>query len=108
LKEENGSILQNKESLLFQDQFELKKERNNNANLINNIYTELIKSNLIQNKFNIEVEKINSDVNNNKDKEGKSINLFSLLKLIKDENNINKILEEKDSLLINQDKFIKE
>jgi len=63
---------------------------------------------LIQNKFNIEVEKINSDVNNNKDKEGKSINLFSLLKLIKDENNINKILEEKDSLLINQDKFIKE
>ena len=108
MKEENGSILQNKESLLFQDQFELKKERNNNANLINNIYTELIKSNLIQNKFNIEVEKINSDVNNNKDKEGKSINLFSLLKLIKDENNINKILEEKDSLLINQDKFIKE
>ena len=79
MKEENGSILQNKESLLFQDQFELKKERNNNANLINNIYTELIKSNLIQNKFNIEVEKINSDVNNNKDKEGKSINLFSLL-----------------------------
>ena len=63
---------------------------------------------MIQNKFNIEVEKINSDVNNNKDKEGKSINLFSLLKLIKDENNINKILEEKDSLLINQDKFIKE
>jgi len=46
---------------------------------------------LIQNKFNIEVEKINSDINNNKDKEGKSINLFSLLKLIKDENNNNSL-----------------